>query len=170
MARILEFIKRKPLIFAVAIIVLIGLAAFTMKEAEGNASLACAPCHVMEPYVEGYHSGDLLAHRHAQANVNCIDCHDNTLADKIEETWQYTTDDFDDPPEKRKFDNSMCLKCHKLDDIKAKTNYGHENPHDSHIGSLVCSDCHKMHIKSKTTCSECHNFDFMKELPPEWEK
>ena len=170
MAFIFDFIKRKPLLVAISLIILIGVAAFAMKQVEAYPNIACAPCHVMEPYVEGYNSGELLAHKHAQADVTCIDCHENTISDKIGETWQYVTDDFDDPPYKRKFDNAMCLKCHAINDIKVKTNYGQENPHDSHLGDLVCADCHKMHNKSKTACAECHTFDFMKKLPAEWEK
>lgn len=170
MASIIDYIKRKPLVVAAIFLVFIGIAAVTMRQVEANPSLACAPCHVMQPYLEGYQAGDLLSHKHAQAGIKCIDCHDNTMANKIEETWQYVTDDFDDPPDKRTFNNDMCLKCHNTDDIKTKTQYGHENPHDSHLGDLVCSDCHKMHMKSQTSCSECHNFDFMKKLPPEWNK
>lgn len=170
MASIIEFIKRKPLPVAIALIVLIGIGAFAMKQVEAYPTLACSPCHNMEPYVEGYQSGELLSHKHANADIKCIDCHDNSIGDKIHETWAYVSDDFDDPLDKRNFGNEMCLKCHKLDDIKAKTNYGQVNPHDSHLGDLVCSDCHKMHAKSKTACSECHSFEFMKKLPAEWEK
>jgi len=170
MAPIIEFIKRKPLPVAIVLIVLIGIGAFAMKQAEAYPALACAPCHNMGPYVEGYESAELLSHKHEQASVKCIDCHDNSMGDKIHETWAYVTDDFDDPLDQHKFSNEMCLKCHNIDDIKGKTSYGQVNPHDSHLGDLVCSDCHKMHTKSKTACSECHNFEFMQKLPAEWEK
>lgn len=169
-SKIIEFIKRKPLVTVVGVIVLIFVANFSVQAVEAYPSVACSPCHNMVPYVEGYQSGDLLSHKHAAANVKCIDCHENSMAEKVNETWLYVTDDFDEELDKRDFGNEMCVKCHKVDDIKAKTNFGQENPHDSHLGDLVCADCHKMHIKSKTKCSQCHNFDFMKKLPAEWEK
>ncbi|WP_110953541.1 cytochrome c3 family protein [Anaerosinus massiliensis] len=167
--KIVEFIKRKPLVAAVALVVLIGAGSFAMKQASANPAF-CASCHNLEPYVAGYEDSDLLANAHNKAGVKCIDCHQKSIADKVEEGIAYVTDDFDDPMEKRKLDNDTCLKCHDVEKIKAKTQFGEQNPHDSHMGDLVCSDCHSMHRKSKTTCSQCHNFEWMKELPSNWEK
>lgn len=170
MARVLDFIKRKPLIVAVALVVLLGVGSFAMKQASANPAFCAATCHNLQPYVDGYQSGDLLAHAHAQANVKCIDCHDKSIPDKISEGIAYVTDDFDDPMDKRNFGNEMCIKCHDVEKIKTKTDFNGVNPHDSHMGDLVCSDCHSMHRQSKTTCSQCHSFDWMKKLPPNWEK
>ena len=166
-----EFCKRKPLYLAALLIVLLAGGSLVMVTVEKIPQLACSPCHVMAPYVEAYEESDLLAHAHAQAQVNCIDCHENGIDDKIQETVWYVTDDFDDPPLKRAFPNEMCTKCHKdIDQIVAKTDFGDANPHNSHLGDLVCSDCHKMHAKSHAKCADCHNFDFLQKLPADWDK
>ena len=159
---------RHPLL-SVAVLVLVALlGSAAMSQAERLPKLACSPCHVMESYVEGYNEGQLLSNKHREAGVACIDCHDNGIEDKVMETVWYVTDDFDDPPLKRAFDNQMCVKCHKVDEIIAKTNYKDGNPHDSHLGDLVCSDCHYSHEKSQAACQKCHNFEFLQNLPPEW--
>ena len=169
--RLMAFIRRKPLLSAAVVIVLFITANLAMYQIEKFPTVACSPCHVMNPYVEGYHGGELLAQKHQAAGVNCIDCHENGIEDKVQETVWYVTDDFDDPPLKRDFGNAMCTKCHtNMDDIIAKTDKGNGvNPHDSHLGDLNCADCHKMHAKSKAACQQCHNFDFLQQLPAEWE-
>ena len=30
------------------------------------------------------------------------------------------------------------------------------NPHDSHLGEIACTVCHKAHGESKVYCLECH--------------
>lgn len=163
---------KHPLLSIAVLVVLALFGQAAMSQAERLPQLACAPCHVMQPYVEGYHDGQLLANKHKEAGVACIDCHDNGIEDKIQETVWYVTDDFDDPPAKRHFDNKMCTKCHSdLDELIAKTDKGDGvNPHNSHLGDLTCSDCHKMHMQSKAACQNCHDFEFLHNLPAEWEK
>ncbi|MDD6120904.1 MAG: cytochrome c3 family protein [Selenomonadaceae bacterium] len=169
-----DWARRKPFHAIGGVLILFVLANVAMWQAEKYPSLACSPCHVMDPYVQGYHGqaaeGKVLAQTHAEAGVNCIDCHDNGIEDKVQETVWYVTDDFDDPPLKRDFGNEMCLKCHKdLDAIVAKTDMGNGvNPHNSHLGDLNCEDCHKMHNKSEAACMKCHDFDFLQTLPAEW--
>ena len=166
-----SFVRRRPLA-SIAILLVVGvLGNVAMLEAEKHPALACAPCHVMQPYVDGYCSGDVLARKHAEAGVNCIDCHENGIEDKIKETVWYVTDNFDDPPVKHDFGNQMCTKCHtNMDEIIAKTDKGGINPHDSHLGELHCADCHKMHMKSQAACQNCHDFEFLHNLPVEWKK
>ncbi|WP_303758244.1 cytochrome c3 family protein [Selenomonas ruminantium] len=109
--------------------------------------------------MEGYNQGELLSNKHKAAHVDCIDCHENGIEDKVKETIWYVTDDFGDPPAKRHFDNKMCTKCHSdMDALVAKTDKGSGvNPHNSHLGDLTCSDCHKMHNQSKAACQNCHS-------------
>ncbi|SEH34144.1 cytochrome c3 family protein [Selenomonas sp. KH1T6] len=167
----LDFAKQRPLACLVGIFLMgcISMAAMHVVEAH-FPEMSCSPCHGMETYVDGYYHDDLMSHSHMEAGVACIDCHDNGMIDKLNETYWYVTDDFDNPPQQRAFDNEMCTKCHKVEDIVAKTNYDGKNPHDSHLGDLVCSDCHYSHEKSKAKCMECHNFEFLQNLPPEWAK
>lgn len=171
-SKVVSFIKRRPFVSATSVLLLIVLGSLGMAQAEKYPSLACAPCHIMAPYVKGYQSGDLLAKKHEEAGIACIDCHENGIEDKINETVWYVTDDFDDPPAKRDFGNQMCTKCHtNMDEIIAKTDMGNGiNPHNSHLGTLNCADCHKMHMKSDAVCRQCHDFDFLRNLPAEWRK
>ncbi len=167
-----QLITRHPLL-AIAAVILLGLLGnVVMHQVERFPKLACSPCHVMNPYVEGYDQGQLLSTRHKAAHVDCIDCHENGIEDKIHETIWYVTDDFDDPPAKRHFGNQMCTKCHNdIDALIAKTDKGNGvNPHNSHLGDLTCSDCHSMHRQSKAACQNCHDFEFLHNLPAEWEK
>ncbi len=166
-----EYMRKRPFYMAGFVVALFVAGNFAMVTAEKYPHLACSPCHVMAPYVEAYDQSELLSHAHAKADVNCIDCHENGIEDKIQETVWYVTDDFDDPPKKRAFPNEMCTKCHSnMDEIVAKTDYGEANPHNSHLGDLVCSDCHKMHNKSHAKCADCHSFAFLQELPEDWDK
>ncbi len=109
----LDFIKRRPLVVAVALVVLIGIGSFAMKQASANPAF-CGSCHNIQPYVDGYLGSDLLAHDHNKANIKCIDCHNKTISEKISEGIAYVTDDFDDPMGKHKLDNATCLKCHDI--------------------------------------------------------
>ena len=168
----LEFAKKKPLATLGVFFALAIFAYIAMIQAEKHPTLACSPCHVMDPYVVGYFDGELLSNRHHKANVDCIDCHENGIEDKIHETVWYVTDDFDDPPRIRDFGNQMCTKCHSnIEELVAKTDKGNGiNPHDSHLGELNCADCHKMHTKSVAACQNCHDFEFLATLPAEWKK
>ncbi len=169
-----EFFKKKPLYLLALIFVCAVVGNFAMAAAERHPDLACSPCHVMKPYVDNYHDSNLLSHTHARANIDCIDCHENGLDDKIQETVWYVTDDFDDPPYKRAFPNEMCVKCHdNFDEITSKTNYAEANPHNSHLGTMQdikCSDCHTMHDPQRAICADCHSFAFLQELPENWDK
>jgi len=169
---VLGFAKKRPFVSCGILIVCAILGNVAMIEAEKHPHLACSPCHVMAPYVDNYEQGHYLGNVHQKAHVDCIDCHENTLVEKAQETWWYATDDFYDPPYKRDFGNEMCLKCHTdLERIVAKTVVGENlNPHDSHLGALNCADCHKMHMQSKAACIDCHEFPFMANLPPEWQR
>jgi nitrate/TMAO reductase-like tetraheme cytochrome c subunit len=77
----LDFIKRRPLVVAVALVVLIGIGSFAMKQASANPAF-CGSCHNIQPYVDGYLGSDLLAHDHNKANIKCIDCHNKTISRK----------------------------------------------------------------------------------------
>ncbi len=172
MKRISNFAKERPLAAIALLVFLLVVGNLGMIEAEKHPSIACSPCHVMAPYVDGYDSGELLSRKHQEAGVECIDCHENGIEDKIHETVWYVTDDFDDPPAKRDFGNQMCLKCHtNLEEIVEKTKGADGvNPHDSHLGELNCADCHKMHMQSEAVCQHCHDFEFLHSLPEEWKK
>ena len=84
--KFLDLAKKRPLVVIAGLFVLGAAGMLVMHQVEKIPELACSPCHVMEPYVEGYHKDELLAHSHEKAGVACIDCHDNGIEDKIQET------------------------------------------------------------------------------------
>lgn len=66
-------------------------------------------------------------------------------------------------------DQSACIQCHGQYKGKVVPNADYNpdrnprrpvidvNPHDSHLGDVRCTLCHKEHAKSpQTTCNQCH--------------
>lgn len=64
---------------------------------------------------------------------------------------------------------AACLECHgSYEEIAEATKpaepdpedpESYANPHDSHMGQLDCTSCHKTHSPSELVCAECHSFD-----------
>jgi hypothetical protein len=139
-----------------------------------NPRFCNAICHSpMDPYVNGYYSGDnnVLITAHAKKNVICLDCHEPKLSEQINEGIHWVTGNFSDPLQPRKFaTRAFCLRsgCHDNNDIiKALENWGGDegvNPHDSHQGQLDCYNCHSVHHQSVMFCDECHSW----KVPDGW--
>jgi formate-dependent nitrite reductase cytochrome c552 subunit len=138
-------------------------------------------CHIMQPYVDTWEGDHLLAARHAEAGVECLDCHMPTMEDQISQIEMYVEGSYEQPLETRKFENDWCFRCHEHDSYEAiaeKTEYlvdeVNRNPHNSpHYNNLECYTCHNMHQQGEIYCSTCHNFPAQgtewKEMPvPEW--
>jgi cytochrome c nitrite reductase small subunit len=133
----------------------------------------CATCHVMKPYLEswqGSDSRDLLAHDHAQEGVLCLDCHEPTLEQQVQEVVLYVKGEFSNPLKGRKYPLDTCLNCHLPHEhtsyqeiIERTQDYlvdGNEiNPHGTHLGQEECYRCHRMHKESLgiTYCYSCHH-------------
>lgn len=133
----------------------------------------CTSCHNMQSYYDSWNDSKLLANKHAKADVKCHDCHEATIAQQTEEGIKYITGNFETPLKKREFDNAFCTRCHKFDEVKAKTNFVDakgvaSNPHDNHNGDQNCNKCHNMHQKSNLMCDKCHSFSWQKKLPEYW--
>jgi hypothetical protein len=84
---------------------------------------------------------------HATAGIGCTQCHGKGLP-KADDTVE----------------NSRCLTCHgPMDKLAKKTepkDFKDRNPHQSHLGDIACTVCHKGHTESKVYCMECHkNFE-----------
>lgn len=171
--KVLELLKNTSTKWKIAylfiLLALIGVTAVGAEKVSDKPAF-CANCHNMQSYYDSWHSGNLLAKKHADAGINCHDCHTPKMSQQIEEGVKYITGDYETPLKKREFPKALCLKCHTLEEAKAKTNFGEANPHDSHEGEQECFKCHSMHRQSQTTCSECHSFPWIKELPDNWKK
>jgi len=91
-------------------------------------------------------SSKYLDAHHGRKNVTCAGCHE-----KLPETGDSV-------------ENDRCLACHgtmeKLVKKTAPKDFPDRNPHESHLGTINCTVCHKAHAASKTYCLDCHkNFN-----------
>ena len=56
-----------------------------------------------------------------------------------------------------------CFQCHQsYDAVAKKTQKVNPNPHFNHRGEQECTNCHKMHTKSRVECNDCHTFNNLK--------
>ena len=56
-----------------------------------------------------------------------------------------------------------CSMCHQsYDAVAKKTQKVNPNPHFNHRGEQECTNCHKMHTKSRVECNDCHTFNNLK--------
>lgn len=146
----------------------IHMAALTSK-----ANLDCLVCHTLVPgqsfgIIEGkgslgapakdnldlmkkefisWASSGYLDNLHAKADIICAGCHAKDLP-KADDTVE----------------SARCLECHgPMDQLAKKTepkDFKDRNPHESHLGNIACTFCHKSHTESKVYCLQCHkNFD-----------
>ena len=123
----------------------------------------CATCHIMEPYLESWQASDYGAAAHAEADVTCLECHEPTTQQQVDELVMYVQGDFSVPLDEGDYGNEFCFDCHEAnehtsDEEVIQLTAGLElNPHDSHlIGEMECGTCHKMHKASEDYCAECH--------------
>lgn len=89
--------------------------------------------------------GAALAELHTAKQIGCSDCHGK--AKKI------VVDDSE------KGVNQSCVGCHgSLAQVAAKATH-HINPHNSHLGEINCTACHRGHEQSVAYCNGCHTFN-----------
>lgn len=155
---------------------------FLSVVAAASVSFAAAPaakascagkCHIIKPYEAGVNDGNNLVSAHAAAGLVCSDCHDRDAETVKQENSVYKSGKYEDPLSEREYDADFCLRCHESYEAVAKRSAGLKeklgrNPHESHLGEIDCSQCHKMHRRSKFICSECHKSDYGK-LLPKWD-
>jgi hypothetical protein len=95
----------------------------------------------MPPFFKSWANSNFMDHTHALKKVSCGACHGTFF------------------PEERASDE-QCFKCHKsYPNLAELTKNVKPNPHDSHLGEIRCSLCHKAHEKSVFYCNQCHAFD-----------
>lgn len=118
----------------------------------------CATCHLMEPYVDSYLNSDNLDNVHAQAGVECKECHDYPISAEIESGIKYITGNYDPVLSRRKFGDEMCVQCHiSMEYMAIQTDFLTRNPHLSHWPDMRCTICHVSHGEQEDYCSGCHD-------------
>ena len=122
----------------------------------------CATCHIMEPYLASWQASDYGAYAHAEADVTCLNCHEPTTQQQVDELVVYMQGDFTVPLEEREYGNEFCFDCHlpnehtSYEEVIQLTAGPELNPHGSHLGELECEICHKTHRPSEDYCAQCH--------------
>ncbi len=90
---------------------------------------------------------------HGKADILCSACHGKHLP--------VTGDDVE---------NITCLNCHgPLETLKKQSepkDFPDRNPHNSHLGDIACTVCHKAHKPSVVYCLGCHG-NFKMKIPGE---
>jgi len=87
------------------------------KESPGLAScyechhdgifLNCSVCH------KEWNGADLLGQAHAEADVTCLDCHEPTIQQQVQEGVKVATKDYEAAFAEREFPKESCLRCHE---------------------------------------------------------
>jgi fumarate reductase flavoprotein subunit len=82
---------------------------------------------------------------HSRAHIACVACHETRSPRKAAKA-------------------AACIGCHG-DMSRSKTITVFENkikvkinPHESHVSPLDCTQCHRIHRKSRLYCNKCHQF------------
>jgi len=135
-------VPRKQIYMLLGVLVIFAGIAGSAAVHATNDPAFCTVCHTMQPMYDSYHNSTLLAHRHKDADVTCHDCHEPSLQAQMKEGLEYLTGTYEDPMATRRFPKAMCLKCHDMETVKARTNYKEGNPH---AAEQECYQCHKMH-------------------------
>jgi hypothetical protein len=153
--------KKRWLIAGLGVVILAVSAGFGFQVYHEQPSF-CSLCHIMEPYVDSLTGGEATAmgSGHYKDDVVCIDCHEPTLEQQMEELEIYISGDYETPLKQRRFDQEWCLRCHGSYEEIAEQPAVLEmerNPHGSHYGELDCRICHKMHQTSELYCASCHD-------------
>lgn len=79
-------------------------------------------------------------HKHKAFDVTCTECHET------------------EKPTAAPSSAAQCFTCHgSYEDLAAATNKLDPNPHYTHLGDMLCGECHKIHGPSVNMCATCHN-------------
>lgn len=132
----------------------------------------CSICHIMRSYVQGWQGSDYLIHAHAENNITCLECHEPTIQQQVQEVIKFVKNDYQNPLRPRRFSDDWCFRCHEhgsREELIARTQdytAGNTkvNPHDPHpnsaeVNTLPCYSCHRMHRASPGIeyCYSCHH-------------
>ncbi|HUW95406.1 MAG TPA: ammonia-forming cytochrome c nitrite reductase subunit c552 [Anaerolineae bacterium] len=155
--------KKRIVVIAVllGVVVLGGVGAVGLWQYHEQPQF-CATCHIMDSYLESWQGSEYGAAAHAAEDVACLDCHEPTIEQQMDELVVYVQGDFAAPLEERDFGNEFCFDCHETtehttyEEVIQLTADLELNPHDSHLGEMECATCHKMHGPSEDYCAQCH--------------
>jgi cytochrome c nitrite reductase small subunit len=135
----------------------------------------CAICHIMQPYVDSWQGSDFMVRQHAEADIACLDCHEPTIGQQVQEVFKYVTGKYETPLTGPEFPKEFCLGCHEhgsYEELAERTkDYVYDdqnlNPHNPHPdlqderveAEFDCWHCHSAHHTSRGMdyCWGCHH-------------
>lgn len=183
--------NRKRIVIAVVVAVVI-VAGCGMFAWHNSPSFCGTVCHApMSKYVSDFEAGQvdggssamLAAYHAADADMNCLSCHEAKIDEQVTEgmSWvsgSYNFDSSSQMLESRSGEFAtaeFCLRigCHDgintVDDLTAATADKEFNPHDwSQHGVVACGNCHKAHETSEFYCTQCHLDATYSSVPNGW--
>lgn len=106
--------------------------------------------------------------------MSCVDCHERNPKQVKHEQSVYESGEYEKPLYYREYKNEFCLKCHgDYDELIDRTvrfeQLGKVNPHRNHQRRTECSSCHRVHRRSRFTCSECHKSNWNDVITSGWQ-
>jgi hypothetical protein len=171
-------LSKKTLAVLGIVVVLIGAGGVGFFFWHEQPTFCNAICHTpMDPYVESYENNvsirsyetqanvrlSVTAHKESDQDIRCLTCHPATISQQIEEAYKWVTGDYEVPLPLMKYDGvELCLtpECHEgvasQEDLKSLLSDQIRNPHQSHMGDIECSQCHRTHEQSIMLCTQCH--------------
>lgn len=161
-------LRRRRIRGILAVVALAGIAAGVAAWQYHKQPQFCGLCHIMDPYVEPWISSAGHSEAHAQSGVTCLECHEATIGQQVNELVKFVTSDYKNPLEEREFDQQWCLQCHEhgiYEEVLALTADLEPNPHEPYHGELQCNVCHNVHRESQDHCVACHETALSE---PEW--
>ncbi|PKO16370.1 MAG: hypothetical protein CVU39_08375 [Chloroflexi bacterium HGW-Chloroflexi-10] len=143
-------------------LVAIGIGSMAVIHQSDTNPNFCSTCHIMQPNVTSYQTGNTMDNVHQQAGVECKDCHDYPVPAEIASGVNYLVGNYEVDTQgkilKRVYTDEMCLDCHISQEYVADvTDFLFRNPHNSHWGFMPCSECHISHGEQIDYCSSCHD-------------
>jgi nitrate/TMAO reductase-like tetraheme cytochrome c subunit len=170
--------KRRWPIVAGVVAIVVACVALGFWVWHGQPSFCSAVCHEpMDAYVQNYYGADgaTLAHMHEQKGETCLDCHEASFGQQIEEAGIWMRGGFSTDAQgyltgssEVSADEAFCGRCHDMAAVEESTRdwggVAGVNPHLSHAGSVQCQNCHSAHGTSNMWCNTCHDW----KVPEGW--
>lgn len=169
--------RKWPIVVGVIVVVLV-CAGIGMWTWHNQPSFCNSVCHSpMDNYVNSYYdnSSNTLANLHKQKGKTCLDCHESKIDEQMTEAVAWMGGNFKVDTSgnivgavSASADSQFCGRCHDMAQVKASTeNWGGVqgvNPHESHLDTVQCQNCHSAHGTSNMWCNTCHDW----KVPTGW--
>ena len=102
-----------------AVVVVLALSGFAAVQWHETPQFCAAFCHLMDPYLASYtgqvvstrDGSTLMAKAHADEGLACLDCHEPTLEQQVQELVTFVKGDYRTPLDRMRVSDEDCLAC-----------------------------------------------------------